>query len=251
MHQTYDPNLTRDDDRDIAFQLESKHNMQRRVSEMGLRKHSSRKHSPGRRTFSYDAAVDAQQRRRESSTTSGEDNVFYTNETAGSRHGCVRQLSQGNTQAERLKKLSPKMRRNSSHKSSFRSLGSSVGITGYDNLAYIEEDDESATSEDILDKDDTIKNIIINNITEEEMTDSMRRKRKMGTGQNPRNSVPTERLSIGPYAFTELEPKQANGVVPSDNSGVEREPELRRVDDQTEATTTNDEELKTKDVTKL
>ena len=246
MHQTYDPNLTRDDDRDILVQLESKHNLQRRVSEMGLRKHSST-----RRTFSYDAAMDAQRRRRESSTASGEDNVFYTNETAGSRRGCVRQLSQGNRQAERVKKLSPKMRRHSSHQSSFRSSGSSAGLTGYDNLAYIEEDDESATSEDILDKDDTIKNTIIKNITEEEMTDSMRRKRKIGTGKNPQNSVPTERLSIGPDTFTELEPKQANGVVPSDNSGVEEESELRRLGDQTEPRTTNDEELNTKDVTKL
>ena len=245
MHQTYDPNLIRDDDRDILVQLESKHNRQRRVSEIGLRKYS------GRRAFSFDGAMDAQQRRRESSTTSGEDSVFFTNETGGSRHGYIRQLSQGNRQAERLKKLSPKMRRHSSHQSSYRSSGSS-GFAGHDNLAYIEEDDESATSEDILDKDDIVKkgNSIINNITEEEMTDSMRRKRKMGTGQNPQGSVPTKRLSIGPDTLTELEPKQANGVVPSDTFIAKEESELRQQGDQSKDTdsTTNEEEL---DTTKL
>ena len=244
MHRTYDPNLTHDDDRDIIVQLESKHNLQRRVSEIGLRKHSL-----GRRAFSYDGAMEAQQRKRESSTTSGEDSVFFTNETGGSRRGYIRQLSQGNRRAERVKQLSPKMRRHSSHQSSYRSSGSSAGF-GHDNLAYIKEDDESATSEDILDKDDMIKKDIKNNtitdIIDEEMTDSMRRKRKMGTGQNPQGSAPNERSSIGPDTFTELEPKQANGVVPSDTSVVEHKSELRQLDDQNEASTAGNEELDTK-----
>ena len=214
MHRTYDPNLTHDDDRDIIVQLESKHNLQRRVSEIGLRKHSL-----GRRAFSYDGAMEAQQRKRESSTTSGEDSVFFANETGGSRRGYIRQLSQGNRRAERAKQLSPKMRRHSSHQSSYRSSGSSAGF-GHDNLAYIKEDDESATSEDIFDKDDMIKtdikNSTITDIIDEEMT------------------------------FTELEPKQANGVVPSDTSVVEHESELRQLDDQNEASKADNEELDTK-----
>ena len=135
------------------------------------------------------------------------------------------------------------MKRLSSQQSSHRSSTSSSGFIGHENLAYIEEDDELAANEDSTDRTGEIKKGILEDLKEEDMTDSMRRQRKLGTGNDPKSSL--QRPSVGLNTFVAEDSAQANGTLPSDTAPDAVE-ELRQM--RAENTT---EEAEDKKYTKL
>ena len=160
--------------------------------------------------------VDQDRRQSQQSFTSGEDSVFSANEIGEGHRRSSRKISDGNRFAERVKRLSPKQRRHSSHSSS----PPSPGFAGHDNLAFISEDDETAENADDGDSiaRKNAKNSIVANAKDEDMSDSTRKNRRTGTGEES-NWILKRRQPVGPDTFTTIEAaqgNQANGSVPTD-----------------------------------